>query len=78
MDGLTLAGTLGLGEDAEAARFFKNGEKCEKTVTRLIQDFKKYQLESAKKRMNFVQGENLEDQKFALHDQELECRRFAP
>ena len=28
--------------------------------------------------LNSVLGENLEDQKFALHDQELECRRAAP
>ena len=57
---MTLAGTLGLGEDTEAALFDDFWEKCEKTLRQDHPRLQKYQLERAKKRMNSVLGEYLE------------------
>ena len=78
MDELPLACTLGLECGPSFALFFKLGKSAKNPLLQDHLRHQEYQLESAKVRMNSVLGENLEDQHFALHHQELECRRAAP
>ena len=73
MDELTLAGTLGLGEDADAALFFILGKSAKKTLHLAHLRLHEHQLESAKKRMNSGLGESLQD----LH-QKRGYQRSAP
>ena len=72
MDELTLACTLGLGEAADAALFFRLGESAKKTLHQAHSSLHEHQLESEKK-VNLVLGENHED----LH-LKLKCQRSAP
>ena len=73
MDGLTLAGTLGLECGPTVALFLFWGKVRKKPCHQAHPKLHEHELDREKKRMNFVLGENLE----GLH-QTYENQRSAP